>query len=231
MGATGPTGPAGAEGPAGPKGEPGKSASSLDDLSGSQCNGSGTLRLDYDTAGRVTLTCTAATPPPTGSGVVRVNEVQTGTTGSAADEFIELSNTGSASIDIGDWKVVYRSASGTSDTTLATIPSGTTLAAGGFYLLAGGAYAGAGAPDQSFSAGLAATGGGVGLRDTSGALVDSVGWGTAANALVEGSPAAAPPSTAVPGSSIVRFPDGHDTNANAADFTVTSTATPRAANK
>jgi hypothetical protein len=49
--------------------------------------------------------------------------------------------------------------------------------------------------------------------------------------LVEGAPAAAPPATAAPGSSIVRLPDGHDTNANASDFTVTSTATPRAANK
>jgi hypothetical protein len=223
-------GPAGPEGPAGPKGEPGKATSSLDDLAGSQCNGSGTLKVDYDTAGKATLTCAVAPPPP-GSGVVRVNEVQTGTTGSAADEFVELSNTGSATIDIGGWKVVYRSASGTSDTTLATIPTGTTLAAGGFYLLAGGAYAGAAAPDQSFSAGLASTGGGVGVRDASGALVDSVGWGTAANALVEGSPAAAPPSTTVPGSSIARLPDGHDTNANAADFTITSTATPRAANK
>jgi hypothetical protein len=230
IGATGQIGPAGPAGPAGPKGEAGGSTSSLDALTGASCNGSGTLKVDYDTAGKVTLTCAAAPPPPTGSGVVRVNEVQTGTTGSAADEFVELSNTGSATIDIGGWKVVYRSASGTSDTTLATIPSGTTLAAGGFYLLGGGAYTGAAAPDQSFSAGLAATGGGVGVRDTPGALVDSVGWGTAANVLVEGSPAAAPPSTAAPGSSIARIPDGHDTNASAADFTVTATATPRAAN-
>ena len=54
----------------------------------------------------------------------------------------------------------------------------------------------------------------------SGALVDGVGWGTATNALVEGTAAAAPPATAAPGSSLVRLPDGHDTNANAADFTV-----------
>jgi hypothetical protein len=47
---------------------------------------------------------------------------------------------------------------------------------------------------------------------------------------VEGAAAAAPPATASPGSSIVRLPDGHDTDANAADFTVTSTASPRAAN-
>jgi hypothetical protein len=218
-------------GPAGPKGDAGKPASSLDDLAGTPCAGSGTLKIDYDAAGKVALTCAAAPPPPAGSGSVRVNEVQTGTAGSAADEFIELSNTGTAPVDIGGWKIVYRSAAGTSDTTLATIPTGATLTAGAFYLLGGSAYAGAVTSDQSFSAGLASTGGAVGVRDTSGTLIDGVGWGTAANALVEGAPAAAPPATAAPGSSIVRLPDGHDTNANASDFTVTSTATPRAANK
>jgi hypothetical protein len=191
------------------------------------------LKVEYDGSGKVTLTCgAAASPPPaSGSGVVRVNEVETGTTGSASDEFVELSNTGSAAVDIGGWKVVYRSASGTSDTTLATIPAGTSLPARAFFVLGGSAYAGAAVADLSFSAGLAATGGGVGVRDSSGTLVDGVGWGTAANAFVEGSPAAAPPATAAPGSSIARFPDGHDTDANAVDFTVTSTATPRTANR
>ncbi len=111
------------------------------------------------------------------------------------------------------------------------MPSGTTLAPGAFYLVGGNAYAGAVPADQSFSAGLAAAGGAVGVRDITGALVDSGAWGTATNALVEGSPAPAPPATAPPGSSLVRIPDGHDTNVNSADFALTSTATPRAANK
>ncbi len=162
---------------------------------------------------------------------VRINEIETGTSGSAADEFVELVNAGSASADISGWKVIYRAAAGTSDTTLATLPAGTTLAPGGFYLLGGGAYSGAAAADQSFSSGLATTGGAVGVRDATGALIDSGGWGTATNALVEGSAAAAPPATVSPGSSLSRIPDGHDTNVNSADFTVTSTATPRGANK
>jgi len=159
-----------------------------------------------------------------------VNEVQTGTTSSAADEFVELSNTGATAADIGGWRVAYRSASGTSDTTLATVPSGTLLAAGAFYLFGGSGYAGARAADQSFATGLAAAGGSVGVRDASGSLSDSVGWGSAANPLVEGSVAPAPPSTAPPGSSIVRRPDGHDTNDNSADFTVVVSASPRATN-
>jgi hypothetical protein len=177
----------------------------------------------------VTLTCHAGSTggPP----AVRINEIQTGTATSAADEFVELVNTGTAPADVGGWKVVYRSATGTSDTTLATIPAETTLAPGAFYLLGGGAYDGAAPAAQTFSAGLAGTGGAVGLRDGSETLVDGAGWGTAANALVEGSPAPAPPATSTPGSSIERIPDGRDSDANAADFTVTPSATPGAPNR
>ena len=187
------------------------------------------MQIAYDSAGTITLTCVTATTP-VGAAAVRINEVQTGTSSSAADEFVEIVNAGTATAEVGGWKIVYRSASGTSDTTLATIPTGTALAPGSFYLVGGAAYDGTVAADESFSAGLAATGGAAGLRDATGALVDGVGWGTATNAFVEGSPAPAPPATSVPGSSIVRLPDGHDTNANANDFTISSTATPKAAN-
>ncbi len=158
-----------------------------------------------------------------GTSSVRINEIQTATAASASDEFLELVNAGTTEVDLGGWKVVYRSAAGTSDTILAAIPTGTTLAAGAFYLLGGSGYAGAKTPDQSFSTGLAGTGGAVGIRDGSGTLVDGAGWGTATNALVEGTAAAAPPATASPGSSLIRLPDGHDTNSNAADLAVSST--------
>jgi hypothetical protein len=162
---------------------------------------------------------------------VSVNEFMTGVTGAAANEFVEIFNGGSAPANISGWKLVYRSATGTSDTTLDTVPDGTTLPAGGFYLFGGSGYAGPPAADQSFSIGLAATGGGIGLRDANGALVDSVGYGpTTTNAFVEGSPAPAPGTVAAPGSSDVRLPDGDDANNNAVDFTVASTPTPRATN-
>jgi hypothetical protein len=159
-----------------------------------------------------------------------VNEIQTGTSGGAADEFVELVNTGTAGADVGGSKVVYRSAAGTSDVTLATLPAGTTIAAGGFLLLGGSTYAGSHAADVSFTAALAATGGSVGIRDSTGTLLDGAGWGTATNALVEGTAASAPPATAAPGSSIVRKPDGRDTNENSVDFSVASTATPGTTN-
>src|SRR4029078_11939501 len=76
----------------------------------------------------------------TTSAALRVNEVMTGNVGAASDEFVEVFNAGTTAVDAGGVKVVYRSASGSSDTTLATIPAGTTIAPGAFYLLGGSAY-------------------------------------------------------------------------------------------
>ncbi len=174
------------------------------------------------------LTCVAGGGGGGGTtgAALRVNEVMTGNVGAASDEFVEVFNAGTTAVDAGGFKVVYRSASGSSDTTLATVPAGTTIAPGAFYLLGGSAYAGSHTADQSFSTGLAATGGAVGVRDSTGKLLDSVAWGTAANGLGEGAVAAAPAA----GSSDIRLPDGHDTEDNASDFAVTTTPTPGAAN-
>jgi hypothetical protein len=154
----------------------------------------------------------------------------TGSTGAASNEFVELVNAGSTAAEVGGFKVAYRSSAGTSDTTLATIPAGTSIPAAGFYLLGGSGYLGTHAADQSFSASLASTGGGLAVRDTTGTILDSVGYGDTTNAFVEAHPATAPPATAAPGSSSGRTPDGHDTNDNAADFSVSATPSPGAAN-
>lgn len=235
-GAAGPPGPEGAagpQGPAGPQGEPGRGLTSFDELGGLPCTASGatgTVSIRYGAGNEATIVCTVAGGGGPGS-AVRVNEVMTGMTGAAANEFVELVNAGTEPVDAGGYRVVYRSAAGTSDTLLAALPAGTILAPGGHYLLGGGAYAGPVAADQSFATGLAATAGGVGIRTADGTLLDSVGYGaTAANGLVEGTPAAAPPATASPGSSVGRMPDGVDTNDNAVDFAVSATPTPRGAN-
>ena len=238
-GPTGPVGPVGPQGPAGAKGDPGAGLSSLEGLVGIACNAAGaagSVALTYDDARHAVFTCAAASGGGGGgggggTGAVRINELSIGTTTSLGDEFVELVNGGTASIDISGYKLVYRSATGTADVSLATIPAGTTLAAGSFYLFGGSTYAGAVAADQAFTSGLASAGGGVALRNTDGAVIDSVGYGTATNAFVEGAAAAAPPVTASPGSSLVRLPDGHDTDNNAADFTVSATVTPKTANR
>jgi|1185.fasta_scaffold10029_2 hypothetical protein len=226
-GAVGAVGPAGAAGPQGPAGP---SLPSLESLNGVGCHlagAAGVGSITYDATGVATIKCT----PSTASSVnVRVNEFMTGSTGAASNEFVELVNAGTTAADVGGFKVAYRSSAGTSDTTLATIPSGTSIPAGGFYLLAGSGYLGSHAADQSFSASIASTGGGVAVRDSTGSILDSVGFGDTTNAFVEGHPATAPPTSAAPGSSSGRTPDGHDTNDNAADFSASTTPTPGAAN-
>jgi hypothetical protein len=201
----------------------------FEDLNGLACTAGtpGTISVSYDAARHAIITCVASN----GQAIVRINEFMTGVTNGATNEFVEIVNSGTATADLSGWKLVYRSASGTSDTVLDTIPNGTTLAPGGFYLFGGSGYTGPPAADQSFSTGLAATGGGLGIRDANGTLVDSVGWGAStSNGLVEGTPATVPPTTAAPGSSDVRKPDGHDTNDNSVDFTVATPPTPRATN-
>jgi hypothetical protein len=228
-GPPGPAGERGPEGPRGPRGEPGSSLTSLESLNGLACHTggrNGTVTVGYDSGDHAVFTCAARTPAAT----VRVNELSTGTAGSATDEFVELFNPGPGTADIGGFRVLYRAASGMTDVALATIPDGTALAAGAFYLFGGSGYTGARRADQVFAAALAATAGGVGLRDTTANLVDSIGYGAATNGFVEGHAAAAPPATAAPGSSAVRLPDGHDTNDNGADFSVSARATPGAAN-
>jgi len=229
QGAAGAQGPAGAQGRPGPKGDPGSGLAKFEDLNGLPCTDGtpGTISISYDASRHAIITCSGSV----GQASVRINEFMTGVTGAATNEFVEIVNAGTAAADLSGWKLVYRSATGSSDTVLDTLPDGTTLAPGAFYLFGGSGYTGPPAADQSFSTGLAAGAGGVGLRDANGTLVDSVGWGsTAANGLVEGTPAPAPPATAAPGSSDVRKPDGHDTNNNSVDFTVVTPPTPRATN-
>ena len=230
QGPQGAAGERGPEGPRGPKGEPATTFSSLEGLDGLACAAGahgGKVALTYDAESHAVFTCV----PQIADSLVRINEFSTGTAGAATDEFVELVNPGTGAADVGGFRVVYRSGSGTTDVVLAAIPSGTTIAPGAFYLLGGSGYKGGAPADRTFAAALAATAGGIGLRDASGTLVDSVGYGSATNGLVESHPAAAPPATPTPGSSDIRLPDGNDTNDNAADFAVSSAATPRAPNR
>jgi hypothetical protein len=219
-GVAGPQGPMGPQGPPGPQGEPGAGLGSFDELAGLPCTAGanpGAIELAYEAGtGVATIRCAVPAPPPA---QVRINEFSTGVEGALTDEFVELVNTGATAVDLSAYKLVYRSAAGTSDVSLGTLPDGTSLAAGGFMLFGGSGYAGAHPADRSFSTSLSSSGGGLGLRDSTGILVDSLAWGTATNALVEGTVAVAPTIAASPGKSDGRHPDGRDTNDNSVDFT------------
>jgi Lamin Tail Domain/Collagen triple helix repeat (20 copies) len=236
VGEAGPAGPQGPKGdpgepgppgPPGPKGDPGTTLSSVDQLGGLSCGarGEGRTSVVLDFAGDVVVHCVQGSPS------LHVNEYMTGATGALSDEFVEIVNSGTATADVGGFRLVYRSAAGTTDVVLATFPTAAFIAPGGRYVFGGSSYSGPG-PDQSFSAGLSSTAGGIGLRDKQGALVDSVGYGAGlSNGFVEGPPAPAPPVVERPGASASRLPDGQDTDNNAFDFNITRPPTPGASNQ
>lgn len=216
-------------GAAGPTGPAGPGLASFDSLAGLGCTiggQAGAISIAYDGSGLAQIHCVAGAG---GDAVIRINEFSVGIEGALGDEFVEIANTGTAAADLSGWKLVYRSGAGTSDVSLGTLADGTMLAPGAFFLFGGSGYSGAHPADKSFSAGLASAAGGVAIKDADGTIVDSVGWGDATNAFVEGTAAAAPPIAPVPGKSDARHPNGHDTNVNSADFTI-GDPTPGASN-
>jgi hypothetical protein len=158
-----------------------------------------------------------------------VNEFETRGPGGGSDCFVEVFNPTASAARFGGWTIVSRTASGTTDTVLGTVPAGTTLVAGGYYLFTGSAFSSVipgGVGQMTIPCSYSTTAGGLGLRAPNGLLVDSVGYGAATNAFVEGTATGAPATS----KSDSRTPNGTDTNNNSADFAVSATSTPGAAN-
>ncbi|HEV2006010.1 MAG TPA: lamin tail domain-containing protein [Candidatus Limnocylindrales bacterium] len=165
-----------------------------------------------------------AWPPST----LLVSELQTGGA-SASDEFVEITNVGSSSIDLAGLEVVYVTSTGGTITRKASWAAPQLLAPGRHLLIANTSGIFAGLADLTYSGGFAATGGAVVLRTIGGAPIDSLGWGDATNAFVEGTAASAP----VASSSLERRPGGLagntiDTNSNAADWFGQASPNPQA---
>jgi hypothetical protein len=156
---------------------------------------------------------------PPSSGLV-VAEVVTGGA-SASDEYVEIANAGSMMEDLGGLEVVYVTASGATTTRKAVFATSLPVAPGRHLLVANSAGVYGPSADATYTGGLSADGGVIVLRRGDATVIDAVGWGTAANAFVEGSAAPAPPAK----SSIERLPGGsagnsRDTNDNRADWVV-----------
>ena len=182
--------------------------------------------LDVAPATEDSIRPAAAVGWPISSGLVVAEVVAGGM--SASDEYVEIANAGSNSVDLNGVELVYIASAGTTATRKAAWTDPRPLAPGRHLLVANSSGAFAGAADTTYSGGIAATGGAVALRAIGGAVIDAVGWGDATNAFVEGSPAAAPAA----GASIERRPGGaggnaSDTNDNAADWVGQSVPVPQ----
>ncbi len=108
-----------------------------------------------------------------------ISEAVIDVTGPESDsEFVEIYNPTGAPINIGGWKIAYKTASGASWSTVATIPAGETIPAFGYYLIGGDKVSPA--PDHiDTTLGFAAAGGHIALRNPSNIIIDKLGYGTA----------------------------------------------------
>jgi hypothetical protein len=159
---------------------------------------------------------------PTSTTHIVISELETGTSASAGQEFVELYNPTAASVALSGWTLEYKAATST-DTASNWVKHGTlsgTIGPYGFYLVAPKSYLAL--ADADWSATLAGSGGNLRLKDGSGTVVDQLGYGASANAAEGGAPALAPAAD----QSLERLPgrldelggNGVDTDNNAADF-------------
>ena len=179
---------------------------------------------------------------------IKLNEVRLAVTGATTNSFVELYNasTSATAVDISGWSLVY-TPTADNPVTLATIPAGTTLARGAYYVLGGPGFTGT--PNASYTATLSTTGGSIALEDGNGVPVDglvygsqqssSSGNGTIATpwlARTEGGTSQGgcigirPATTGGAGTSLIRWANGSDTDSNCTDFRSSPLPTPGAAN-
>jgi len=159
-----------------------------------------------------------------------ISQFQTRGAANQEDEFIELHNAGPDPVDLNGFKVVYRSAGGVNDVgPMAQWNTTTIIPPGGYYLIATNTYDGPAAADMTYtpsqcSCSISGNGGGLAIKNASGTILDSVGWGTATNAFIETAVTAAP--AADTGQSRLNNAC-QDTDNNANDFGNLNPAAPR----
>lgn len=235
-------GPPGPAGPPGPKGDSGTAVSGLKTLEGVPCvaadDAAGEIHVAVAANGDVALTCEAAAdqpapplppgpppppPPPTEQAKLVINEVDYDQVGTDANGFVEIHNKGGAAADLTGIDLV--AVNGGDNAEYAREQLTGTLAAGGYLVVA--IELQNGAPD-----GLAL------LQGT--ALLDALSYEGAITAatiggqtynLVEGTvlPATVADSNTADGS-LIRIPNGKDSDEAASDWAFTTTVTRGAAN-
>lgn len=162
------------------------------------------------------------------SSTIVISQFQAGG-GAATDEFVELHNVGSTPVDLNGYRVVYRSAAGTTDVgPFASWSTSTVLQPGQYYLIASLAYDGGVTPDVTWNTSIGSmggAGGGLAIRPSvAGTPIDSVGWGTATNVFVETTVTGAPGDN---NSQSRKINGCQDTDNNSADFVNAVPSVPR----
>jgi hypothetical protein len=233
----GPAGEPGPAGPPGPKGDPGAGMTSLGDLAGIACTAdggdAGTVELDFAGDDTVLFRCVAGgsppppppPPPPPGDVALVLNEVDYDQVGTDGDGFVEITNTGTSSVDLADIALVLVDGADSEEYDRELLTG--TLDPGAYHVVSIDPQNGA--PD------------GLALVDTGdGALLDALSYeGSITAAVISGTTYSLVEGTALPATvadsnstagSLSRIPDGADANDAASDWVFTTTVTRGAAN-
>jgi len=239
-GPAGPAGPQGAQGPAGPQGPKGDSgAASVGAFTGTPCTTfegeQGTVSLDVTASDLIVFQCDGPGGGDDDGGggggggggtpTLVLNEIDYDQVGSDTGGFVEIRNDGSADATLDGVALVF--VNGGDSTEYDRVPLSGTLAAGAYLVVSKDAQNGA--PD------------GVALIDTASAtLLDALSYEGSITAavidghtysLVEGAPLAATVADSnTDEGTLIRNPDGSDSDDAASDWVFTTTPTPGAAN-
>jgi predicted extracellular nuclease len=106
-----------------------------------------------------------------------ISEIVVDVSGAESDsELVEIYNPTGQVINIGGYKIVYKTSTGTTWSTKSVIPDGETIPAFGYYLTAGDKVIPA-ADNVDTSLGFSGSGGHIGIKDANDNVIDYVGYG------------------------------------------------------
>lgn len=162
--------------------------------------------------------------------------------GAATNDFVELYNPTDTAIELDDFRLVKRTATGSADTSIVSFAADDVIPAHGFFLWCNTVIAGVLGCDSS-NGGTVANNNSVALRlgaEDTGAVIDAVGIGAVNNGLIEGTPLTAPDanssverkanSASTVGSMLAAdaaLGSGEDTDNNANDFLTRAASEPQ----
>lgn len=148
-----------------------------------------------------------------------ISKIQiTGGTGLTTHDFVSIYNKTDQALDLEGLRLVKRTKTGTTDTTLKSWTTSTIINSGAYYTWANTDIASTINADTSSSQTIS-NDNGIAIRqgaENTGEIIDSIGWGSAANDFVEASPFSTNP---IGGQYLERI-NNQDTNDNSVDFQI-----------
>src|SRR3989344_5887790 len=114
----------------------------------------------------------------------------TGGSGKTTNDFIKIFNPSSAPFNLKGYRLIKRTKTGTSDTSIKSWTADAFIPAGGYYMWANSSFPALNPPADITTSGSIASDNSIAIRqgsENSGTIIDAVAWGAAQNGVAEGS--------------------------------------------